>query len=168
MFFTLLISFIILQRLVELYIAKKNEAWMKARGAYEVGREHYKYIVSLHVMFLFSLVAEVYIGEKEMAEWGWLPLLVFILAQCLRFWSIKSLGRRWNTRIIVLPKDVVRTGPYRFLKHPNYVTVAIEILVIPLIFQAYWTAVIFSVLNAVVLLGIRIPVEERALNDTLK
>jgi methyltransferase len=163
MFFTILLFLIIIQRIVELWIAKQNEEWMKEKGAYEVGRSHYKYIVILHVMFFVSLIVEVQTMQSGMVSWWIIPFLFFIMAQALRIWSIFSLGRYWNTRIIILPGiEVVAKGPYRFSRHPNYFIVITEIIVIPLIFQAYVTAVLFTLLNAWIL-SIRIPMEEKAL-----
>lgn len=162
-----LISFIILQRLVELYIAYKNEQWMKARGGIEVGREHYKWFIWLHVSFFIFMLLEfhyhVVIKNKEMSFY-FLFFLIFILAQIGRIWCIHSLGRFWNTKIIVLPKiALIKKGPYRFMKHPNYAIVFIELLSIPLIFGLYLTAYIFPFLH-LLLLTIRIPIEEDALN----
>jgi methyltransferase len=165
MFFSILLAILIIQRLTELWIARKNEAWMREHGAYEVGKSHYKYIVAVHVMFFVSLLLEVQYTDRGIAEWWMIPFFFFIVAQILRVWSITSLGRYWNTRIIILPGiNVVSKGPYRFLRHPNYLIVATEILVIPLIFQAYFTAILFTLLNALVL-SIRIPIEEKALKE---
>lgn len=164
--FWILLVFLVSQRLTELAIARRNEKWMKARGAFEVGREHYKWIVTVHVLFFLSLVVEVQGLGLRPAFWWPVPFAVFMAAQLLRFWALFSLGHYWNTRIIVLPDaKVVAKGPYRFMRHPNYVIVATEILTIPLIFQAYATAVVFSVLNAFVLLAVRIPEEEKALSE---
>lgn len=166
MAFWILFAFLIAQRLTELTIAKSNEKWMKERGAFEVGGEHYKWIVAVHLLFFISLLVEVKGFGARPAFWWPLPFAFFAAAQVLRFWALRSLGRYWNTRIIVLPEaKVVEKGPYRFLRHPNYVIVAIEILAIPLIFQAYVTAILFTVLNAVVLLCVRIPEEEKALKE---
>jgi methyltransferase len=161
--FWILFAFLTIQRLTELIIARRNERWMKAHGAYEVGRNHYKWIVAIHVSFFLSLLIEVqWFGAKPTVWWP-LPFTIFALAQVMRFWALFSLGRFWNTKILVLPgANVVERGPYRFLRHPNYVIVATEILMIPLIFQAYVTAVLFSVLNAIIL-SVRIPQEEEAL-----
>jgi methyltransferase len=165
MLFSILYSLLVVQRVVELWIARKNERLMKDKGAYEVGRSHYKYIVALHVLFFVSLFIEVHTVQRDVASWWFIPFASFIVAQCLRVWSIISLGYFWNTRIIILPGvNVVAKGPYRFMRHPNYVIVITEILVIPLIFQAYLTAILFTLLNAIVL-SIRIPIEERALME---
>lgn len=163
MFFTLFITLVILQRIVELRIAKKNEKWMKANGGFEIGQKHYKYIVLVHVMFFISLIFEVTVLDKSVSSLWLLFLLFFTLAQALRVWSLLSLGRFWNTKIIIVPNvNIISKGPYKFIRHPNYLVVVIELLVIPLIFNAFWTAILFSVLNMIVL-SIRIPAEEQAL-----
>lgn len=167
MYFYGLICFIIIQRLVELYIAHINERWMKARGGIEVGQDHYKWFIWLHTLFFISLLLEFHyhalIKQKDMPFYL-LFLFIFLIAQVGRVWCIYSLGRFWNTKIIVLPKiALIRKGPYRYMKHPNYVIVFIELLVIPLIFGLYITAYIFPFLH-LLLLTIRIPTEEEALN----
>ncbi|WP_179295565.1 isoprenylcysteine carboxyl methyltransferase family protein [Bacillus sp. FJAT-45350] len=161
--FYVIVGIVILQRLVELMIANRNADWIKAKGGYEVGEKHYKYIVFVHIGFFLSLLYEVVNFEKTILSWWWIPFLFFILAQIGRVWSLSSLGPFWNTRIMVLPgANVVAKGPYRFMRHPNYVIVATEIITLPIIFQAYWTAIIFTLLNLVVM-SIRIPEEEKAL-----
>ncbi|MEB1809131.1 MAG: isoprenylcysteine carboxyl methyltransferase [Bacillaceae bacterium] len=163
MLFFIILSIVIIQRLVELLIAKSNEKWMRNRGAYEVGQAQYKYIVLVHVFFFISFISEVIFLQKTPASWWWLPFVFFIIAQSIRVWSLSSLGRFWNTKIIILPgANVVAKGPYRFMRHPNYVIVSLEILMLPLIFQAYATAIIFTVANALVL-SVRIRQEESAL-----
>lgn len=164
--FYLLLGFVVGQRLVELAIAKSNEKSLKSRGAVEAGQEHYRWIVLLHVAFFLSFIVEVVVYDVRPADWYWLPLSLFVVAQILRVWALVSLGRFWNTKIIILPDaNVVSRGPYRFLKHPNYLVVAVEIIALPLIFQAYVTAVVFTVLNAILILGVRIPAEEKALSQ---
>jgi methyltransferase len=161
--FLFVITAVCMQRLVELVVANRNEKWMRGRGAYEVGAGHYPLIVSLHIGFFISLAFEVILLERSVSEWWPVWMSLFLLAQAGRTWSLASLGRFWNTKIIILPgANVVKRGPYRWIKHPNYTIVAAEILVLPLLFQAYYTAVIFSVLNMMVL-SIRIKIEEKAL-----
>lgn len=163
MFFSLFISLVILQRIAELGIAKKNEKWMKANGGYEVGGEHYKHIVLVHILFFMSLIFEVSYFTKTVSSLWIIYLLFYTLAQGLRAWSLLSLGRFWNTKIIIMPNvNIISTGPYKFIRHPNYLVVVIELLVVPLIFNSYWTAIIFTILNMFVL-SIRIPIEEEAL-----
>ncbi|MCQ5365396.1 hypothetical protein NOW01_10420 [Anoxybacillus salavatliensis] len=153
--------FLIVQRFVELYWAKRNERWMKERGAKEFGQNHYKYIVCMHCLFFVSLLLE---GIRKRPSRLWSVLFnIFVVLQLFRLWIIASLERYWNTKIIVLPKaERVQRGPYRWFRHPNYLVVVLEFLVIPLMFQAYWTAVIFTICNAY-LLSVRIRVEEQAL-----
>ncbi|NSL52654.1 isoprenylcysteine carboxyl methyltransferase family protein [Calidifontibacillus erzurumensis] len=163
MFFSCFIALIILQRIVELGIAKKNEKWMKARGGYEVGKEHYKYIVLVHILFFVTLIIEVFLFEKQLSPLWVIFLFIFSIAQVIRVWSIMSLGRFWNTKIIVVPNtNIIEKGPYKWVRHPNYLVVLIELLVLPLIFDAFWTAIIFTILNIVVLKH-RIQLEEQEL-----
>ncbi|MFC4618853.1 isoprenylcysteine carboxyl methyltransferase family protein [Camelliibacillus cellulosilyticus] len=163
-FFIVLILFVACQRMVELVIAKRNERRLRAMGAYEIGGEHYKWIVLLHALFLFVLISEVLLFHKKPAPWFWIPFGVFLIAQVARVWAIMSLGLFWNTKIIILPgADVVARGPYRYVRHPNYLIVFLEILTLPLIFQAYFTAILFTLLNAVFIIGVRVPDEEKAL-----
>jgi methyltransferase len=163
MFFLCLLILIGLQRVSELIIAKRNEKWMKKQGAYEVGMDHYKYIVAVHLFFFLSLIVEFYFFEKNLSPIYPVLLFLFLLTQAVRIWAISSLGKFWNTKILILPyKESVTKGPYAYLKHPNYVVVALEILLIPLMFNAYVTALVFTILNIMVL-SIRIPIEEKAL-----
>lgn len=163
-FFLLLFSVLVTQRLGELWLARCNALWLRQRGAYEVGREHYKYIVLIHVGFLASLLTESALFKAVPPSWWIVPFLLFMVTQVLRYWCIRSLGPRWNTRIYILPEnDLVKAGPYRWIKHPNYFIVIIEILVIPLIFGAYYTAFLWSIVNYAFLKMIRIPTEEQAL-----
>ncbi|HET7629631.1 MAG TPA: isoprenylcysteine carboxyl methyltransferase family protein [Bacillales bacterium] len=164
--FWLLVAFVGAQRLTELIIAKKNERWMREQGGYERGAEHYKWIVMLHVMFFVSLATEVAVFGARPAFWWPLPFVVFLCAQFLRVSVLVAMGRYWNTKIMILPgAEVVAKGPFRYIRHPNYVTVTLEFLSLPLMFQAYYTALLFSALNALVLVGIRIPEEEKALRE---
>jgi methyltransferase len=161
--FIILYLFILIQRLTELWIAKKNEQWMKGKGAIEFGTKHYQVIVFMHVLFLVSFLAEKIIFNRSLSGLWLALIIVFVGTQFLRIWAISTLGKFWNTKIIVLPNaDVIRTGPYRFIKHPNYLVVSIEMLIIPLLFNAYITACIFSLFNAM-MLAVRIRAEEQAL-----
>lgn len=165
MLFVIVFTLICIQRLVELRIAKRNEQYMKQRGAIEFGQSHYPFIVALHILFLCSLLLEYLVKSPSLNVLCVLLLTLFFLLQISRIWVIKSLGHFWNTKIIVLPNaNLVKKGPYKWISHPNYVIVALEILVIPLIFQAYFTAVIFTILNMVMML-VRIPAEEAALKS---
>lgn len=163
MFFTIIIAIVILQRLIELIVAKRNEKWMLSQGAFEAGARHYPLMVLMHIAFFISLLMEVIVFDRPLTK-IWIALLViFLLAQIARIWCLTSLGKFWNTKIIVLPgAKVIKKGPYKFIRHPNYVIVATELLVLPLLLGAYFTAVIFSLLN-LWMLSVRIPVEEAAL-----
>ena len=165
MIFALFYAFIVTQRVVELGIAKRNEQWILAKGAKEYGKGHYKYMVSLHVAFLTCFLLEVILLERTLSPFWPVILTLFIVTQSLRLWAIQSLGRYWNTKVLILPDaSIVKAGPYKFLRHPNYTIVVLEILLIPLMFHAFYTAVLFTILNAW-MLSVRIPLEERALAD---
>jgi methyltransferase len=156
---------LILQRLVELRVAKTNEKWMKSQGGIEFGQKHYRLMVGLHSLFFLFYLGEVYLLGKEIAPYWPVLLFLFILTQSGRVWALTSLGKYWNTKIIVLPNaDVIKKGPYKYMKHPNYVIVVMEFLIVPLLFQAYLTALLFSLLNLFIL-SIRIPEEEKALSQ---
>lgn len=159
----LLIAFIIIQRLVELKIAKQNEIWMKSKGGVEVGQKHYKWFVIVHILFFVSILIETTINESGGNPFLSLLLILFILTQVGRFWCIQSLGRFWNTKIITLPGvALIKRGPYKYVKHPNYIIVAAELIIIPLIFGAVLTAIIFPIVH-LILLKTRIPTENKAL-----
>ena len=154
-----------LQRLVELLLSRRHERLLRARGAVERGRGHYPLIVALHALWLLSTLVEGLLGGPDPPAYWPLPLALFLLVQPLRYWAIFSLGEFWNTRILVVPKTkLLRRGPYRYLRHPNYVVVAVEIFTFPLVFGAWVTAVVFSTLNAA-LLYVRIKSENRALAE---
>lgn len=163
--FALFVGFIIAQRLIELVLARRNEIWMKNKGGIEVGQSHYRYMVMIHVFFFISFIVEVLLFKKSPSPlWPFL-LLLFIATQIGRVWVILTLGRYWNTKIILLPQgNVVKKGPYRFLKHPNYFIVSMELIIVPFMFQAYITAIVFTLLN-IWILSIRIPAEEHALME---
>ncbi len=162
----LLIPLVILQRLWELRIAKRNEKGLRRRGAIEFGRNHYPAIVTLHTLWFVAVIAEIILLSRP-ANPFWPGLVaIFLAAQWLRYTTIRTLGGRWTTRILVLPDEKpVTAGPFRYLRHPNYTAVITEILVFPLIFSCYITAITFSLVNAV-LLTIRIRAEERAWRET--
>ncbi|WP_175991616.1 isoprenylcysteine carboxyl methyltransferase family protein [Bacillus sp. Marseille-Q1617] len=164
-FFLLFFTILVIQRAVELVIARKNERWMKSRGAKEFGQGHYRTMVMIHFAFFVSLLIEGGVFHSGLHPlWKYL-LAGFILTQAGRIWVISSLGKYWNTKIIVLPNtEVVSTGPYKLFRHPNYLIVTLELAVIPLLFNAYWTLIIFALLNQLILFT-RIPVEEQALRS---
>ncbi|MDG5785921.1 isoprenylcysteine carboxylmethyltransferase family protein [Evansella sp. AB-P1] len=163
--FWIVLSIVALQRIIELVIAKRNERWLKNQGGKEFGEDHYRWIVLLHISFLLFFSVEVWLKGGELFTYWLFILGIFIIVQLGRVWVISSLGRYWNTKILIVPgTELVERGPYKWIKHPNYWIVAIEIFILPLMFQAYITMVVFTILNAFVLLFIRIPQEERALN----
>lgn len=158
------------ERIAELVISRRNAAAAFARGGVEYGRRHFPWMVALHTGLLLACVAEVALLERPFLPWlGWPMLVIAIACQAARYWIIRSLGEQWNTRVIVVPgaARVQHRGPYRWgwLRHPNYVVVAIEGIALPLVHSAWVTAIAFTVLNAVLLLGFRIPVENRALRQ---
>jgi len=159
----LLIPLVIVQRVAELRVAKRNERIMRERGAVEVGDAHYAAIVALHTVWFFGMIAEIVILTRPINPFWPALLAIVLLAQGLRYWAIRSLGVQWNTKILVLPKGkAVTSGPYRYLRHPNYVAVIIELLIFPMIFSSYLTAISASIIN-LYLLRIRIRTEEEAL-----
>jgi len=166
--FWILFLGVIVQRLAELLVAARNGRVLRNEGGYEVGGDHYKYLVMLHLFFFVSWWAEVVIVQPVVPEWWWLPLGMFILAQFVRGWVMYTLGPYWNTRIYVVPgMNLVKKGPYRWMRHPNYIVVIVEMITLPLIFGAWFTAVVPALLNLIFLLKVRIPVEEQALQEAL-
>jgi methyltransferase len=160
----LLILAVGVERLAELIVSKRNARWAFAHGGKEFGRPHYPVMVAIHTALLLGCVVEVWALDRPFLPWlGWPMLALAVLTQALRWWCITTLGRRWNTRVIVLPEaPLVRLGPYRWLHHPNYVAVVVEGFALPLIHTAWLTAVCFTVANAL-LLTVRISVENSAL-----
>ena len=155
------VGFLVVQRLAELVLARRNHRALLARGAIEVGDRHYSAFVALHAGWLLVLL--VTIDPQTSVS---IPLLVvFGLLQCGRLWVIVTLGARWTTRVMVLPGATrIRSGPYRFVDHPNYLIVCGEIAVVPLIFGAWTLAVVASALN-LLLLRKRLVVENKALAE---
>jgi methyltransferase len=164
--FTLIIALTAIERLVELYFSKRNAKWSFAHGGREVGQAHYIYMVILHTGFLLACVAEVHFFARPFTPaTGCVLIVAALLLQGLRWWCITTLGFRWNTRVIIVPGLArVTGGPYRWFSHPNYVAVVLEGIVLPLIHNAWLTALAFTVLNAI-LLKVRIQIENRALDD---
>ncbi|MGV8969617.1 MAG: isoprenylcysteine carboxyl methyltransferase family protein [Microbacteriaceae bacterium] len=155
-----------LERIVELVISKRNAAKAFARGGVEYGFRHFPAMVALHTGLLLACLAEVYFLERPfIPALGWAMFVIVVLSQIGRYWVIMSLGEQWNTRVIVVPGAgrVSSRGLYRFLRHPNYVIVAAEGIALPLVHSAWITAVVFTVLNAILLLRFRIPIENGAL-----
>lgn len=163
-FYIGVMGLVALERLAELVVAKRNAAWSFANGGVEHGAGHYPFMVVLHTGFLVGCLAEVVLLDRPWIPALGVPCLVLaVLAQALRWWVITTLGPRWNTRVIVIPGLApVEGGPFRWLRHPNYLAVVVEGVVLPLIHSAWLTALVFTVLNAA-LLRARIAVEDRAL-----
>lgn len=162
--FTVLVALVAVQRLGELAISRRNTAWCMSHGGVEYGRGHYPAMVTLHTGLLVGAVAEAWIRRPP-----FLPVLaaamlgLVLVSQALRVWSIASLGHRWNTRVIVIPGlPLVRSGPYRWFRHPNYAAVVVEGVALPVVHTAWITASAFTVLNAGMLI-LRIRVENAAL-----
>ncbi len=155
------------ERLAELVRSARHARWAFARGGVERGRGHFPPMVALHTALLVAPVVEVVAADRPFLPWlGWPALALVLAAQALRWWCIATLGRQWNTRVIVVPgAPLVARGPYARLAHPNYVAVVLEGVALPLVHSAWVTAVTFTLLNAVLLLRFRIPAEERALAD---
>jgi methyltransferase len=153
------------ERIAEVIVSTRNARWSFARGGVEYGKGHFAPMVALHVGMLLACIAEVWIADRPFIPLLGVPMLILALAsQALRWWCIATLGPRWNTRVIVVPGlPLVRRGPYRWFTHPNYIAVVVEGIALPLIYTAWVTALAFTVLNAIFLLAVRIPCENRAL-----
>lgn len=153
-----LIGFLLMQRLGELVLAGRNTVRLKAAGAVEFGAGHYPVMVALHAAWWLTLA---WFGHDRPVDLGWLAL--FVVLQAARVWVIASLGGRWTTRVLVLPgAAAVARGPYRWVRHPNYLVVAAEIAVVPLALGLPGVALVFTVANAAILAW-RIRLENRAL-----
>ena len=152
------LGFIVLQRLGELVLARRNTARLLQNGAREVGKTHYPVMVAMHAAWVLCLVV---FGHDQRVSLPWLA--VFVLLQLGRLWILATLGPRWTTRIIISDRPLVVQGPFRFMRHPNYALVVAEIVVAPMVLGLYWVAIVFSVLNAA-MLWVRIGVEEKALS----
>ncbi|MFJ3593448.1 MULTISPECIES: isoprenylcysteine carboxyl methyltransferase family protein [unclassified Streptomyces] len=162
--YTALVLAVAGERLAELVVALRNTRWALARGGVETGRAHYPAMVALHTALLLGCLLEVRLaGRPFVPLFGWAMVAVVAAAQGLRWWCIRTLGHRWNTRVIVVPGlPLVTGGPYRLLRHPNYAAVAAEGLALPLVHGAWLTAALFTVLNAA-LMAVRVRCEEAAL-----
>lgn len=165
MIFWIFVTILSAQRIGELVLARRNERNSRAMGAVEYDRNGYKFIVLMHISFFISLLVEYILLNGNLSKIWIIFLLLFILAQALRYWAIMSLGQYWNTKILVIPGTaLVIAGPYKYIRHPNYVAVVTEIAVVPLMFSCYFTAALFTVLNILVLRR-RIRIEEKALEE---
>jgi methyltransferase len=162
--FTVLVAIVGLERLAELVVSTRNAAWSMARGGRESGQGHYPVMVALHTGLLVAMLVEAWVRRPDVpAALAWTMLALVVASQALRWWCIATLGRRWNTRVIVVPDlPPVTGGPYRLLRHPNYVAVVVEGLSLPLVHAAWITALVFTVANAG-LLAVRIRTEDAAL-----
>jgi methyltransferase len=165
--YLLLLAMLVVERVFEVFISRRHARWAFANGGIEVGRDHYRIMVLMHTVFLASCAV-----ESAMDIWAIPPILSAValastfFAQFLRYSAVVTLGEYWNTRIVVLPNAVpITRGLYRWMRHPNYVAVVIEIAALPLIRACWITAIVFTIANALIL-RVRIPAEERALGDT--
>jgi methyltransferase len=164
--FTALVVLVAVERLFELWLARRNNRRALAAGGREFGVSHYRSMVLLHATFLAACLIEVWWLERPFfPALAALALSGVCLAMLLRYWVMVTLGDRWTTRIVVRPGDsAVRAGPFRYLRHPNYAAVRIEILLLPLVHTAWLTALLYSLANFA-LMRVRIPHEERALAE---
>lgn len=164
MYYYLFILAIGIERLVELIVARRNAAWLIGQGGKEFGQGHYPVMVSMHALLLVSCVVEVADLHRPFIPWlGWPLLGIVVLSTVVRWWCVTVLGKHWNPRLIVIPgASLVRRGPYRWLHHPNYTAVVVEVAALPLVHSAWLTAIAFSIANALVL-TVRIRTENTAL-----
>lgn len=162
--YLLLILLVGVERLAELVVARANMRWSLARGGVVSGQGHYPWMVALHTGLLLGCLLETGLADRPfLPALGWPMFALVIAAQGLRWWCVASLGRRWNTQVIVVPGlPLVGRGPYRLLRHPNYVAVAVEGAALPLVHTAWLTAAAFTALNAA-LMVVRIRCENAAL-----
>lgn len=159
-----LVGLVVVARLVELAVAQRHLAWARAKGGIEYGAGHYPVMVVLHVALLVGCVVEVLVADRPFVPWlGWTMLALLVASHVLRWWCITSLGKQWNTRVVIVPGLALQSGgPYRWLRHPNYVAVVAEGVALPLVHTNWVTALLFTVAN-LALLRVRIRVEEAAL-----
>lgn len=162
--FTALVALVGLERIAELVVSTRNAAWSRERGGVETGLGHFPFMVVLHLALLVGALVEAWVRRPDVPSLlAWSMLALVIASQALRWWCIATLGRRWNTRVIVVPgTPPVTSGPYRVFRHPNYVAVVVEGVALPLVHAAWITAAVFTVLNAA-LLTVRIRTENAAL-----
>jgi methyltransferase len=164
--YLIILALLIVERIFELDLARRNARRAFERGAIEVGQAHYRVMVAFHTLFIISCASEaIFFPHSLPSLVAWIAIFAELVAQALRYWAVATLGERWNTRIVVTPeKTPVTTGPYRFMRHPNYLAVVIEIAAVPLVGGAIFTAILFSIGNALIL-AVRIPTEERAMGE---
>lgn len=167
-FYSIVIALTALERLYEVKVSNRNAKWSFEQGGIEIGKEHFPFMVVLHTGFLIGCVAESWLILREVsALWLGIFLLLTIGCQIFRWWCINSLKEQWNTRVILVPGlKRITAGPYQYFSHPNYMIVAIEGVVLSLFHKAYYSAIIFTLLNAG-LMWVRIRTEEKALQEFL-
>jgi methyltransferase len=168
LWYAVLVLMVGLERVAELVVSLRNAQWSFERGGVESGKGHYPFMVVLHTGFLAGCLVEAIVaGRPFIPALGWTMVAVVLLAQGLRWWCITVLGHQWNTRVIVVPGlSLVASGPYRWIRHPNYVAVVAEGIALPLVHTAWVTASLFLLLN-IPLLAVRIRAEEAALDTAL-
>ncbi len=164
--FTALVSIVAVERFIELVVSKRNLRWSREHGGVEFGHSHYPFMVALHVFLLVGCLIEVWVWQRPLIPVLSITMLALVAgSQALRWWCIATLGRRWNTLVVIVPgMPKVTGGPYRWLAHPNYLAVVIEGIALPMVGFAWVTAVIFTILN-IPLLMIRLRVENTALAE---
>ncbi len=154
---------LLLQRILELGLCARNRAIMTRQGGQEIAPESYRTMVALHAGFYLILLLEAWPFRVPPDLLTWAMLGLWLLVQILRYWSIASLGRFWTTRIMIVPGSrLIRSGPYRFLRHPNYLVITLEFAIVPLLLRAPWTLLLTGIANLLVLRQ-RIALEEDAL-----
>lgn len=163
--FTVLLVLVAAERLIEVAVSNRNLRWSRAHGGVEFGSSHYPVMVGLHVFLLAGSLIEVWVWQRPLIPALSLLMLILVIgSQALRWWCIATLGRRWNTRVVIVPGlPKVASGPYRWLAHPNYVAVVIEGFALPMVGFAWMTALVFTLANIPLLLT-RIRVENEALS----
>jgi methyltransferase len=161
-----LVAIVGIERLFELWLSRRNAQRAMARGGIETGQRHYLAMVTVHTAFLAACIGEAAVFHRGFPPFlGWVALAGVIAAQALRYSAVAALGEHWNTRIVVVPSTApITSGPYRFMRHPNYMAVALELVALPMVHGCWLTAVVFSAAN-LVLMRIRIPAEEAALGQ---
>jgi methyltransferase len=164
--YLIILALIAGERIFELILSWRNARWAFARGAVEVKQRHYAFMVAFHSLFLISCATESVLRQRTFpAIVAWGALAFAVLAQALRYSAVWTLGHRWNTKVIVQPgEEPVTTGLYRWIRHPNYLAIVLEMVAIPMIRGAWIVALVFSVVN-LALLAVRISVEERGLGE---
>jgi methyltransferase len=166
--YSALVAIVAIARLGELRLSRRHEHALRARGGHEVGAGHYPAMVAVHVGALVFAPLEVWVLDRPLVRPLAVAMLLLLAATfALRYWVIRTLGERWTTRVIVLPGlPLVSSGPFRFLRHPNYLAVALELPALALIHTAWIAAVVFGLLDLAVL-RVRIAVEDRALRQSI-